>query len=198
VHVDFGTINGGSDYYPIVRGKSVAATYGYTTQVELGMLRSGGAAWGQGILLVGSGEGSTPQAIYSFDINGNVTIPGEMSFTDYTIRCDVKFKKELTPIADPLKKLPDLHGYTFINQNDESDSGLVSNEWEWLPGATRRKPLTDKHGKVVEGEDYLSLRLKGPVGYLLECIKAQQVLIERQGVQITRLEKMLGIEESDS
>ncbi|WP_421179386.1 phage tail protein [Aeromonas enteropelogenes] len=78
-HVDFGAASGSSDYYPIVRGKSVAAGHGYNTQVELGLLRDGGGAWGHGILVVGSGEGSGghhPQAIYRFDWGGNFYAPG--------------------------------------------------------------------------------------------------------------------------
>lgn len=193
VHVDFGPVNGASDYYPIVRGKSSALGAGFTTQVELGMLRSANS-WAQGILLVGSGEGSTPQAIYSFDISGNVNIPGEMSFTDYTIRCDKKFKTELAFIKDPLAKLDDVHGYTFINRQGEEDSGLVSNEWTWLPGATKVKPLTDEHGNLIEGESYISLRLKGPVGFMLECIKYQRTEIVSLTERLNYLEKLLGVQ----
>lgn len=192
LHVDFGQVAGNNDYYPIVRGKGQAAGAGYTTQVELGMLRSGDY-WGQGVLLVGSGEGSTPQAVYSFDINGNVNIPGEMSFTDYTIRCDRKFKTKLVKIKDPLAKLDNVHGYTFINQQGEEDSGLVSNEWTWLPGATKIKPLSDKHGNLIEGEEYVALRLKGPVGFMLECIKYQREQITTLTTRLELLEKHLGI-----
>ncbi|MFQ2244401.1 phage tail-collar fiber domain-containing protein [Aeromonas enteropelogenes] len=75
LHVEFGDVPGFSDYYPIVRGRSTAANSGYRTQVELGMLRSGNV-WGQGVLVVGSAERHQPQAIYSFDINGNFYAPG--------------------------------------------------------------------------------------------------------------------------
>ncbi|WP_254204739.1 phage tail protein [Aeromonas sp. FDAARGOS 1417] len=74
-HVDFGEVPGVSDYYPIVRGRSSAANAGYRTQVELGMLRSGNV-WGQGVLMVGSAERATPQAVYTFDINGKFYAPG--------------------------------------------------------------------------------------------------------------------------
>lgn len=76
-HVDFGQVSGTSDYYPIVRGRSTASGYGYTTQVELGMLRSGGAQWGEGNLIVTNSERATggPMAIYRFAINGVMTVP---------------------------------------------------------------------------------------------------------------------------
>lgn len=77
LHVNFGQVRGVSDYYPIVRGRSVADGYGYTTQVELGMLRSGGAQWGEGNLIVTNSERATggPMAIYRFAINGVMTVP---------------------------------------------------------------------------------------------------------------------------
>lgn len=76
-HVDFGPVAGTSDYYPIVRGKSTVSGHGYNTQVELGMLRSGGPAWGTAVLMVRSGESAgAPAAIYQFDWNGNFYAPG--------------------------------------------------------------------------------------------------------------------------
>ncbi len=78
-HVNFGLVAGSSDYYPIVRGKNAVNGQGYTTQVELGILREGGPTWGHGILMVRSGEGNgpgSPSAIYRFDWGGNFYAPG--------------------------------------------------------------------------------------------------------------------------
>ncbi|WP_236287708.1 phage tail-collar fiber domain-containing protein [Aeromonas veronii] len=78
-HVNFGFVAGSSDYYPIVRGKNAVNGQGYTTQVELGILREGGPTWGHGILMVRSGEGNgpgSPSAIYRFDWGGNFYAPG--------------------------------------------------------------------------------------------------------------------------
>lgn len=76
LHVNFGQVRGTSDYYPIVRGRSIADGYGYATQVELGMLRSGGGQWGEGNLIVTNSErGDGPMAIYRFAINGVMTVP---------------------------------------------------------------------------------------------------------------------------
>lgn len=78
ITVDFGAGAGTSDYYPIIKGRHVAVAAGYTTDVELGILRAApsGNGWGIGHIRVGSGEGATPQAIYSFDISGNFAAPG--------------------------------------------------------------------------------------------------------------------------
>ncbi|QFR55864.1 long tail fiber, distal subunit [Yersinia phage JC221] len=79
LHVDFGQVPGNSDYYPIVRGRSTSAGYGYPTQVELGMLRQGNTTWGTGYLIVRNSEQTGgPQANYSFDISGNFQAPGQV------------------------------------------------------------------------------------------------------------------------
>ncbi|ADM79958.1 hypothetical protein phiAS5_ORF0115 [Aeromonas phage phiAS5] len=77
IQIDFGAVAGSSDYYQIVKGRSVVSGVGYTTDVELGVLRSGNV-WGQGIIRVGSGESGTKgtMGIYTFDISGNFRSPG--------------------------------------------------------------------------------------------------------------------------
>ncbi|MFE8726229.1 hypothetical protein [Aeromonas hydrophila] len=76
-HVDFGAVPGASDYYSIVRGKNSVAGHGYTTQVELGLLRQGNNNWGTGILMVRSGESAgLPHAVFQFDGVGNFYAPG--------------------------------------------------------------------------------------------------------------------------
>ncbi|UYD60086.1 long-tail fiber protein [Aeromonas phage avDM12-TAAL] len=75
-HVDYGAIPGASDYYPLVRSRGYATGAGYTTDVDLGVLRQGNT-WGQGVIRVGSAEAGTAntQAIYYFDISGNFKAP---------------------------------------------------------------------------------------------------------------------------
>ncbi|WP_429098153.1 tail fiber domain-containing protein [Aeromonas veronii] len=75
--VDFGAVAGGSDYYQIVKGRSAASGFGYTTDAEFGMLRSGGGAWGRAVIRVGSAEAGTKgtQAAYTFEVDGTFTAP---------------------------------------------------------------------------------------------------------------------------
>ncbi|AAQ17987.1 hypothetical protein Aeh1ORF318w [Aeromonas phage Aeh1] len=78
IQVDFGTVNGSSDYYQIVKGRSIASGFGFTTDVEFGTLRSGGGTWGTAVIRVGSGESATrtSQAVFQFGITGNFVAPG--------------------------------------------------------------------------------------------------------------------------
>jgi Chaperone of endosialidase len=73
--VDFGAVSGASDYYQIVKGRSAASGFGYTTDAEFGMLRSGNGAWGQAVIRVGSAEAGTKgtQATYRFEVDGTFT-----------------------------------------------------------------------------------------------------------------------------
>lgn len=74
--VSYGAVAGGSDYYPLVRSRGWATGSGYTTDVDFGVLRSGGT-WGQGVIRVGSAESNSAgvQAAFYFDINGNFKAP---------------------------------------------------------------------------------------------------------------------------
>ncbi len=74
--VSYGAVAGGSDYYPLVRSRGWVTGSGYTTDVDFGVLRSGGT-WGQGVIRVGSAESNSAgvQAAFYFDINGNFKAP---------------------------------------------------------------------------------------------------------------------------
>lgn len=74
ISVDFGTVSGVDDYYPIIDGRSVATTYGYNSRVSLGMYRVGGGTFSQAALVVGSAESAnTTYATYTFDAYGKAT-----------------------------------------------------------------------------------------------------------------------------
>lgn len=78
LHVDFGTVPGSSDYYPIVRGVSTVTGYGWTTQVDLGVLREGNGKDGVGVLRVGSGESAQPSSMFTFSTGGIFTAPNSI------------------------------------------------------------------------------------------------------------------------
>ncbi|MGU5664591.1 tail fiber domain-containing protein [Aeromonas hydrophila] len=75
--VDFGQVAGSSDYYPVIQGRSAASGFGYTTDVDFGVLRSGGGAWGRAVIRVGSAEAGTKgtMAAYTFEVDGTFTAP---------------------------------------------------------------------------------------------------------------------------
>jgi len=71
ITVNFGTVSGTDDYYPIIDGSSTATTYGYGSRVSLGMYRYGGGAFSQAALVVGSSESAnTTYWSYTFDAYG--------------------------------------------------------------------------------------------------------------------------------
>ena len=81
--IDYGTVGGNSDYYPAMRSVSQAATHGYRTQVDFGVLRSG-ANWGIGIIRVASDESSDGGAIFQFNKSGEFYSPTSRSSEVYT------------------------------------------------------------------------------------------------------------------
>ncbi|WP_421276157.1 phage tail fiber protein [Aeromonas veronii] len=166
VHVDFQAVGGASDYYPIVRGKGQAAGAGFTTQVELGMLRAGNN-WGQGVLMVASGEGANPKAIYSFDISGNFSAPLNGSFNDVQIRSDGRFKSKVRPIKDALKKLKVIAGLTY-EKAGMREAGMIAQQV--------RKVLPEA---ITEREDgTLDLRPTGVLALVLQAVKELDAKVE--------------------
>lgn len=81
IFVEHGELNG-NVYYPIIKGHSSSAGYGYHTSVELGSLRSGTAEWGTGCIIVRSTENTPesghPAAVYQFKANGQFSSPGRI------------------------------------------------------------------------------------------------------------------------
>lgn len=72
--LDFGDVWEDS-YYPIIKGKSVINSQGYTTSVELGMRRTP-QTWGQAIIRVGNAEGADgPVGIFEFHSDGRFYSP---------------------------------------------------------------------------------------------------------------------------
>lgn len=129
VTVNFGTVSGASDYYPIVRGISVASGYGYTTQVDLGCLREGGNQWGRGILRVASHESAShPSANYIFTIEGDFTAPRNGSFNDVYIRSDLRVKSGFLPITNALTKVNMLTGKTYDKHKSLTDNTIIARE----------------------------------------------------------------------
>ncbi|HHA1916275.1 TPA: phage tail protein [Enterobacter asburiae] len=65
-----------SMYLPIVKGTSATSGYGFGASVSFGILRSGSGDFGSAIIQIlgDSGVG----AIYSFNANGNLNVPGQI------------------------------------------------------------------------------------------------------------------------
>lgn len=161
VSIDFGTVPGGSDYYQMIKGRTVATGAGYTTDIELGVLRSGNI-WGQGVIRVGSGEAATKnsQFAYTFDINGN------FSAANVRITSDARLKSDFKPIENALFKVEQLTGKTYIKQGKEDrEAGIIAQDLQ--------KVLPESVGEFlhVDGNKYLSIESSGVNALLIEAVK---------------------------
>ncbi|QWL58226.1 tail fiber domain-containing protein [Aeromonas jandaei] len=160
-HVSYGAIPGTSDYYPLVRGRGYATGSGYTTDVDFGVLRSGGT-WGQGVIRVGSAESNSAgvQAAFYFDINGN------FSAANVRITSDARLKSDFKPIENALYKVEQLTGKTYIKQGkEEREAGIIAQDLQ--------KVLPESVGEFnhADGNKYLSIETAGVNALLIEAIK---------------------------
>ncbi|MCK7147214.1 phage tail protein [Enterobacter bugandensis] len=65
-----------SVYLPIVKGTSATSGYGFGASVSFGILRSGSGDFGSAIIQILGDSGAG--AIYSFNANGNLNVPGQI------------------------------------------------------------------------------------------------------------------------
>ncbi|MCK6697767.1 phage tail protein [Enterobacter bugandensis] len=65
-----------SMYLPIVKGTSATSGYGFGASVSFGILRSGSGDFGSAIIQILGDSGAG--AIYSFNANGNLNVPGQI------------------------------------------------------------------------------------------------------------------------
>lgn len=65
-----------SMYLPIVKGTSATSGYGFGASVSFGILRSGSGDFGSAVIQILGDSGTG--AIYSFNANGNLNVPGQI------------------------------------------------------------------------------------------------------------------------
>lgn len=176
VHVNFGTVGGGSDYYPIIRGVSISRDYGYTTQVDLGCLREGGGQWGKGILRVASHESSShPSAVYFFTIDGDFTAPRNGRFNDVYISSDESLKTNLKPLENSLAGIMQLEPTEYDKRLVASDVYDIHEEGLIAQAVEKVFP------NAVHTDDSSGLKSLKPyalIARLIGAIQEQQKMIE--------------------
>ncbi|WP_250189646.1 tail fiber domain-containing protein [Escherichia coli] len=77
IFVDFGTGVPNDTYMPIIKARSQIAG-GYATKADFGIYRHGTDTWGDAVIRVGSaesGDSNHPNAIYTFQANGDFKAP---------------------------------------------------------------------------------------------------------------------------
>jgi Chaperone of endosialidase/Head domain of trimeric autotransporter adhesin len=115
---------------------------------------------------------------YNLEIygNGNATLRGTL-----TQLSDIRLKKDITPLQNSLQKITQLNGYNYYWKNENSDSskqtGVLAQEVQKL------FPELVKENK----EGILSVNYSGLIPVLIESIKGEQKLIEKEQQQIDAL-----------
>lgn len=126
----------------------------------------------------------------TLDASGNLTVSGCVDGNNTACASDVRFKKNVDDVDDPLALLEKLRGVTYEWKREEFPDqsfeegrqyGVIAQEVEAvLPELVRTRE-----------DGYKSVEYNGLVSILLEAIKAQQRVIDQQNNRITRLEQRL-------
>ncbi|ASX13051.1 hypothetical protein CK627_20815 [Aeromonas dhakensis] len=203
--VDFGAVPGGSDYYQIVKGRSVANSFGYTTDAEFGMLRNGGGAWGKAVIRVGSAEAGSKgtQAAYTFDVSGNMSVPSMVTAAGVSTGASGVATTGNMSInnASPTIVFQDTDNLPAMLHNNSNLfyilRGGSANASSWDGGPNGRHPMTLNlaNGDVVFSGNigsYSDQRLKKdiePLENALESVmQLRPVLYKRIGTDTDRVE----------
>jgi hypothetical protein len=146
-------------------------------------------ASGTGNLLMLAETTSTPGVPtprLTADINGNLTISGKFNSNGIEETSDIRFKKDITPLAPVLGKVLQIEGVTYNWRREDfperafgerTEIGFIAQELEKVfPELVN----TDKEG-------YKSVQYSHMVPVLLEAIKEQQALMAGMQQQIGTL-----------
>ena len=94
---------------------------------------------------------------------------------------DIRLKKDLKLIEEPLNKIKELNGYNFTwKKNDKKDIGLIAQEVEKvIPNA------------VIHDSEYKQVCYTKLIPLLLESVKEQQKIIQKQNAKIDDQQKII-------
>jgi hypothetical protein len=94
-------------------------------------------------------------------------VVGIVTATDFNSASDVKLKKNITVIDNPLDKIIRLEGVNFQwKETGKKSLGVIAQEVE--------KVLPE----LVSGEESKTVNYNGIIGLLIECVKKQQEEID--------------------
>ena len=97
----------------------------------------------------------------------NIVASGIVTATDFNSTSDVKLKKNIKQIEDPISKIMSIEGVSFNWKSDNRPSlGVIADQLEnTLP-------------ELVNNDDPKTVNYNGLVGLLIECVKNQQKQID--------------------
>lgn len=135
---------------------------------------------------------------YKLSVSGTIGATGDV----IAYASDDRLKTNKTALDNPLNKIKSLSGFTY-NWNDlakekadydttERLVGVSAQEiQEVLPEAVKLAPFDNKDGKSKSGEDYLTVQYEKLTPLLIEGIKEQQEVIEKQQIQLDSLQEQI-------
>ena len=98
---------------------------------------------------------------------------------------DARLKKDIIRIQNPLQKITQLNGYTYHWKNEQSDKNLQT-------GVLAQEVQKLFPELVSQNKDgMLAVNYSGLIPVMIESIKEQQTIIEKQQQQIDELKKYL-------
>lgn len=126
----------------------------------------------------------------TLDGAGNLTVDGCVDGNNTACASDERFKRDIATVLDPLSTIQNLRGVTYkwrVNEfpdrgfEEDTQYGVVAQEVQQvLPELVRQRD-----------DGYLSVEYNALIPLLIEGMKAQQRLIERQIERIANLEEKL-------
>lgn len=157
-------------------------------------------------IVIGStaiGNGSNTVTIGNSSIT-NTYLKGDVSATGDVIAnaSDSRLKTNNQPIEKPLQKIKSLKGFTYnwnnkakekagFNTQDRQVGVSAQEIKEVLPEAVKLAPFDNDGGKSKSGEDYLTVQYEKLTPLLIEGIKEQQEIIEKQQTQLDSLQEQI-------
>jgi hypothetical protein len=184
-----GTNAGGGNMYGMFYTHDYLASYknvsGHALRHGVGHMEAGVANW-----FLGCDGAWIKNTIWG---GSNITAVGEI--TAYS--SDKRLKTNIRPITNALSKVVSLNGVIY-NWNDIAGgygfdqtvdvAGLFAQEVEAvLPEAVKLAPFDNENGNSKSGEDYKTIQYEKLVPLLVEAIKEQQIIIDKQQTQINQI-----------
>ncbi len=135
-----------------------------------GVISGGDSTWirtGVGIHTLSNVGIGTTDPTSALTVSGDVLVVGIVTATDFNSASDVKLKKNITVIDNPLDKIIRLEGVNFQwKETGKKSLGVIAQEVE--------KVLPE----LVSGEESKTVNYNGIIGLLIECVKKQQEEID--------------------
>ena len=141
-------------------------------------------------LAIGSGSNTWINGDSNFDVGigtatptsklhvvGDFLLTGIATAVDFDSTSDIRYKKNIQAIEDPISKVVRIEGVSFNwKEDDRAALGVIADQVETvLP-------------ELVRGTDPKTVNYNGLIGLLIEAVKEQQIQIDKLNERISKLE----------